>query len=342
MGLRVYLPASPTSQVLQYSAIAIAEGFQRIAEKTEVELIRNKQAIKEGIERIKPDLVVLQLSTRQECGVIPDEIPVISWIQDWSPYLMNEKNAQHQKDNDFLFGMWPHMCKTLREKGWRNVYCLPQVARDVYIEQGEKENEKLYDIGFPCMIDVAHSNGDYERFISRTLPIYWAIQEGYNVALWGEGWTRFPIFAKYWRGYARPGKALAEAYASCRAILHVNTDTNMHQRVFEAMACGSTMLIQKNEHDGDEGDLNSWFTKDVHYLGFEKGSKFDFLLRLSNSKDSEYSNEKRKFLQDNQLSAIKDLFTAEERAIQMHDIIQNPEKYKKMQDDLDKKRKDNE
>lgn len=96
---------------------------------------------------------------------------------------------------------------------------------------------------------------DVERFVQRTEPLRWARAMGLDVAVWGRGWERSPEFAPLARGIVQPGTPLRDLYASARIHLHMNSDTNMHARVFECLLSGGCLLAWAHPGDAEPGGL---------------------------------------------------------------------------------------
>jgi len=96
---------------------------------------------------------------------------------------------------------------------------------------------------------------DVERWVQRAEPVRWARDMGLDVRVWGRGWADSPEFAPLARGVAAPGEALRDLYAAARIQLHMNSDTNMHARVFECLLSGGFILAWAHPSDGEPGGL---------------------------------------------------------------------------------------
>ncbi len=97
---------------------------------------------------------------------------------------------------------------------------------------------------------------DVERFVQRTQPLAWAREMGLSVGVWGQGWDRIPELASCARGPVAPGTDLRDLYRSARIHLHMNSDTNVHQRVFECLAAGGFLMAWAHPTDGEPWGLS--------------------------------------------------------------------------------------
>ena len=96
---------------------------------------------------------------------------------------------------------------------------------------------------------------DVERYVQRTEPLRWAREMGLEVAVYGRGWEGSEEFAPVARGVIQPGEPLRDLYASARIHLHMNSDTNVHQRVFECLLSGGFILAWAHPGDREPGGL---------------------------------------------------------------------------------------
>lgn len=96
---------------------------------------------------------------------------------------------------------------------------------------------------------------DVERYVQRTEPVRWAAALGCSVGVWGSGWEGIPDLRKAARGRIAPGADLRDLYRSARIHLHMNSDTNVHQRVFECLASGGFVLAAAHPGDRAPGGL---------------------------------------------------------------------------------------
>lgn len=94
-----------------------------------------------------------------------------------------------------------------------------------------------------------------ERYVQRTEPLRWARAMGLEVSVWGRGWEASPEFAPLARGVVAPGGPLRDLYAAARIHLHMNSDTNVHARVFECLLSGGFILAWAHPSDAQPGGL---------------------------------------------------------------------------------------
>ncbi len=100
-----------------------------------------------------------------------------------------------------------------------------------------------------------HLSFDVERWVQRTGPVRWARQMGLDVRVWGKGWEASEEFAPLARGSVAPGEPLRDLYAAARIHLHMNSDTNVHGRVFECLLSGGFILAWAHPTDREPGGL---------------------------------------------------------------------------------------
>ena len=80
-------------------------------------------------------------------------------------------------------------------------------------------------------------------------------QMGLDVRVWGKGWEASEEFAPLARGSVAPGEPLRDLYAAARIHLHMNSDTNVHGRVFECLLSGGFILAWAHPTDREPGGL---------------------------------------------------------------------------------------
>ena len=141
--MKVYLPSSRKSQVLQYTSQWLAEGFADGGHVAKHDYPTSKYNMMLTIKGFKPDLIVLMNQVRynyddiliQWSDIMPLEMPVISYITDHIDWFMDSDNAKNQTDNDIIIGAWPEMRDKLNDAGWKT-NLLPQFSANVYLERG--------------------------------------------------------------------------------------------------------------------------------------------------------------------------------------------------------------
>jgi glycosyltransferase involved in cell wall biosynthesis len=90
-----------------------------------------------------------------------------------------------------------------------------------------------------------------------------------NVAFIGnDGWAQWPQFAPFYGGSHDRPRDLADVYRKARVIVH-DSNTSMHHRVMEAMACGRPVLVNRNLHDGTFADIRRYFEEGEDFLVYD-------------------------------------------------------------------------
>lgn len=249
--MKIYLPVSSNTQVLQYTACHIAEGFSQIGHDVMFHPCADIREIAQCARDFRPDLIVLQCLHRTQYNsygipdALPTDVPCITWIQDYNHFFLTADCLPAHTEQDYVAAMWPFMADTIADVGFKRVSCLPPIAGLTYLKHDGKKQEKMYDIGFACNLND-HSA---KRFVQRSRPLRWAMRAGLRVALWGRGWEAAHEFDSIRKGPVEQGTALAHAYGSCKLFLHVNEDTNLHQRPLEAIATGTLPIVQQLPDD---------------------------------------------------------------------------------------------
>ncbi len=120
---------------------------------------------------------------------------------------------------------------------------------------------------------------DVERTVQRTEPLRWARAMGLDVAVYGRGWGESPEFAPVARGVVQPGEPLRDLYASARIHLHMNSDTNVHQRVFECLLSGGFILAWAHPGDREPGGLGEMLEIGREVATFRDRADFEAQVR---------------------------------------------------------------
>ena len=116
---------------------------------------------------------------------------------------------------------------------------------------------------------------DLERWVQRTEPLRWARAMGLDVKVWGRGWEKSPEFAPIAQGTVEPGAPLRDLYASARIHLQMNSDTNVHARVFECLLSGGFPMAWAHPTDGEEGGLGSMLEIGKEVVTFSGKADFE-------------------------------------------------------------------
>ncbi len=96
-----------------------------------------------------------------------------------------------------------------------------------------------------------------ERWYDRRRVLRWLLDAKVPVGLYGLGWEKDPEFRSMARGWVKQGDELAKLYRSSKAVLHVNTLINTHQRVFECISSGGFVLARRTPYDELDGEIHS-------------------------------------------------------------------------------------
>lgn len=106
---RVLLITSRFTTVLQYATRDAAEAFKRVGWDTQIIIEPSPRhrttstVMRHAIDRFKPDLVVQLDHLRSEApGIVPDQLPVICWIQDHLPNLTTPEAGASVGKRDFV------------------------------------------------------------------------------------------------------------------------------------------------------------------------------------------------------------------------------------------------
>lgn len=260
---RVLIQTTIFSTVLQYVSSDLSDAFT--AQGCEVMLLKeahtwhrpDRLALAVALADFKPDLVVQVDGVRQ--GNYPDlprHVPFVGWAMDRLPRILNPEFAKAQSPKEIQFAMWPAMQQEMTELGWNGVCVMPGAANtSVYYPEPISGMSKLCDIAFVTNVPETSDPRGKARIEDRVAEARRAISTGFDVRLYGLGWDRYEDLKPYWHGQVKQGEDLRCVYANARIVLHVNLDTNLHQRVFEAAACGSVVLVRRLESDKSDFDL---------------------------------------------------------------------------------------
>ena len=278
--LRVLFLTSAFTSVLQHMSRDVSEAFKDLGHETKTVCESNAWSRKTDItiyrvaNEFKPHMIWMMDYTRAALGG-PNAFRntyVCSWIQDDLPHLWQPQAVQSQSPFDFVFSMFPALSKKLSQFGYQKVYNFPVGVNDNIFSPGPVKPEYKCDIAFPCNIGSAATATDQNRLKRRIDPVIWAVEMGLDIKLWGDGWEMFPQLAEgRWMGPVRNGPDLADVYRSAKYTLHANSDTNLHQRVFEAIGCMSMPLVYGLPHDATDfgmGTENLILNTEGHMIRF--------------------------------------------------------------------------
>lgn len=270
---RVMFLTSRQTSCLQFMCRDLAHGFRRLGCDVEIIIERTPKSSRtdwgdvDAITRwFKPHIVFQMDHLRAESEEMWGKGPAyVSWIQDALPHLFQEPNEMEKAagittgaklasavgQQDFILTSFPGLRARMVEAGYppERIWHLPVGANFDMFHPAPIPKDAAFTIGFPCNVGHPATARDPVRYRRRTEPVRWLIEAGIRVKLWGDGWDENPTFAPHWLGKVANGPELREAYNSCHAVLHANSDTNLHQRVFEAAACGRPVLTYSLDND---------------------------------------------------------------------------------------------
>jgi glycosyl transferase family 1 len=95
------------------------------------------------------------------------------------------------------------------------------------------------------------------RHLELTTAARWLAEAGFDLGLYGNGWSDIPDLARYARGVLKPGRDLAAVYSAAKVVLQINGTMNCHVRVFECLASGGLPLCRSHATDYEPGELDA-------------------------------------------------------------------------------------
>ena len=122
---------------------------------------------------------------------------------------------------------------------------------------------------------LSHLSFDIERWVQRTEPLRWARAMGLYVRVYGKGWGESGEFSGIWGGSVAPGEPLRDLYAASRIHLHMNSDTNVHARVFECLLSGGFVLAWAHPSDARPGGLGEMLEIGREVMTFSGRADFE-------------------------------------------------------------------
>ncbi|MFH1538015.1 MAG: glycosyltransferase [bacterium] len=111
------------------------------------------------------------------------------------------------------------------------------------------------------------------RLLTRSLPMEWIAEAGFDLRLYGNGWDEAPSLAAYARGPVENGPLLCKVFRASAINISTSTVVSLHQRVIECMLAGGFVLVRHMPPEKDKLSV---------YDFFEAGSEFDV---FKNKKD---------------------------------------------------------
>lgn len=268
---RILFLTSRRTSCLQFMCRDLAHGFRKLGK--DVEIIQefypgepqDPNRFAHLCDWLQPEMIFQMDHLRSESPEAFPQGPVYaSWLQDALPWLYQESVIKGIGKPDLILTSFPGLRADLVDKGYpeKQVHHLAVAANfDLFYPE---PIPKEFSVGFPCNVGHPATATNPERYARRTEPVRWLIEAGIPVNLWGEGWEDLDWAEPFYLGRVRNGHELREAYGSCTVILHANSDTNLHQRVFESQACGRPCLMYSLPSDTHEHGILAHEFRGIH------------------------------------------------------------------------------
>lgn len=123
-----------------------------------------------------------------------------------------------------------------------------------------------------AMVDPAIRNiceEYFPRLADRTRMLDTILGLSDKVGFFGTGpWDAWPRYARHFGGYINRQSKLALVFRRTRVNLH-NSGTGIHTRVFDCLACGAPILVNKSPYDGTQFGLDRHFEPGRHYIEYD-------------------------------------------------------------------------
>ncbi len=153
-------------------------------------------------------------------------------------------------DPDGMMGFCAHVAEWVRKEGvsYQNFTVLSRWVRTAIVATGHTVTDEQW----PSLLMTAIEAERQEHYLE---TVRWAIASGVPLALYGRGWGDWPEFARFARGEVAVGEAACRAYQQGKLVVHVNTNNNVHQRLFEAIGAGTLVAVRSLPSDRLPGGL---------------------------------------------------------------------------------------
>ncbi|MDB4311907.1 hypothetical protein N9937_00615 [bacterium] len=269
---RVFFLTDITTSVLQYMIRDMAHGFRKLGIEVMVFVQRFKDEpltgsmVDRAVREFNPDVVFQMLHLRGEQPRLWASGPIyVTWVQDFFDLHYNEYPGEFSgqelvdtlNKKDLIFCSAEVLRQKYIEAGYnqKNLHLLPVGANmDLYHRQ-PVDTDTPFSIGHPRNIAHPGAVGTEEGYNHRLDPVKWLLKENVNLHMWGEGWDAYPEFCEHSSGLVRNGVDQRIAYQKHDAILSTNWHGNLHQRLFETVACGRPVLMQAHEDDAAKNNV---------------------------------------------------------------------------------------
>lgn len=106
------------------------------------------------------------------------------------------------------------------------------------------------------------------RLDALTWVAAWADESGRRLNLFGDGWDRLPAFSRFARGPVDHDTEARLAYRGSPIALQLIPSGLVHQRTFEAIACGTLVVARETPQDFD------WGTREAFRAAHGDGAEF--------------------------------------------------------------------
>lgn len=129
----------------------------------------------------------------------------------------------------------------------------PSVFADIGID--DPDRRKRYALEANYVLPMV------ERVV-RHAVLEWAAEaarrRGWTLRLFGQGWERHPRLSAFAAGAIKHDIELSACYRAARCHLHISTNTNAHQRVYECALAGGLMLRRGPSPDSEAARWGVW------------------------------------------------------------------------------------
>lgn len=109
----------------------------------------------------------------------------------------------------------------------------------------------------------------YLRLLNRILIARYILDISSDVKFYGGNWELHDEFKNYAGGFLHNQGELQRLFQNTKIVVHDNPDgCNLHDRVFQAMACGKLTMVGSSQWDNLPGGFCDYFEPDVHFVGY--------------------------------------------------------------------------
>ena len=268
MEKRLFAISSIQSSCIQYQVRDFCAGFRKLG--WDVEIFRERwpgeapigaKAMAESVLWFRPSII---LGVDYIRGQNPELFPLfssfVSVVNDSLDRFVGKEApllAQAMQRNDLVCSTFPGLRQRMIDATFpeRQVRHLPLAANeDMFYPIDIPQPE--FSVAFPANAGHPGFKDPAERLKYYREPVAWLAELGVKPKVYGEGWQD-ATYGQWWGGKVRNGPELNRVYNDCSAVLHVNQDTGLHSRVFEASACGKPVLHRALPNDSHPVGIDS-------------------------------------------------------------------------------------